>query len=200
MRVWLCDLRATAVRVRPPHSLQRGRGASSWEHRAAVRSPSCRENQGPPPHAGDHCSKQGTCKCESRSIGGLLTPLLGAGVRSADRFERVRVAGLARRDDDWSSDRRRHASRHVSDGGRPSSLDGAAFDEDNEMLVQILDNELGYSVEPRDVEFQGLELRVRARLARSSSGSGSSHPCGWTSAADTFGETALRWRSGPTSS
>jgi trigger factor len=40
------------------------------------------------------------------------------------------------------------------------------FDEDTEMLVQILDNELVYSVEPWDVEFQGLELTVRAQARK----------------------------------
>lgn len=36
------------------------------------------------------------------------------------------------------------------------------FDEHNEMLVQILDNELVYSVDQWDVEFEGLRLTVRA--------------------------------------
>jgi trigger factor len=36
------------------------------------------------------------------------------------------------------------------------------FDENNEMLVQILDNELVYSVDQWDVQFEGLELTVRA--------------------------------------
>jgi hypothetical protein len=36
------------------------------------------------------------------------------------------------------------------------------FDAINELLVQIVDNELIYSVDPWDVEFQGLTLTVRA--------------------------------------
>lgn len=36
------------------------------------------------------------------------------------------------------------------------------FDEDNEMLVQILDNELVYSIDQWDVQFEGLQLTVRA--------------------------------------
>jgi trigger factor len=36
------------------------------------------------------------------------------------------------------------------------------FDEDNEMLVQILDNELVYSIDHWDVQFEGLQLTVRA--------------------------------------
>jgi hypothetical protein len=40
------------------------------------------------------------------------------------------------------------------------------FDEDNEMLVQILDNELVYSVDPWDVEFAGLQLTVRAQARK----------------------------------
>jgi HNH endonuclease len=36
------------------------------------------------------------------------------------------------------------------------------FDESNEMLVQILDNELVYSVDHWDVQFEGLQLTVRA--------------------------------------
>ncbi len=35
------------------------------------------------------------------------------------------------------------------------------FDEHNEMLVQIVDNELVFSVEPWDVEFKGRDLTVR---------------------------------------
>jgi hypothetical protein len=40
------------------------------------------------------------------------------------------------------------------------------FDDDNEMLVQILDNELIYSIDPWDIEFQGLRLTVRAKARK----------------------------------